>query len=387
MVLVDKVKVRGTESLGCPRVNLRLLAGVANPASMTVCEGGYISPCVEVTLSLSDSVAVGPVRLDGMLSSSDLTGMLFPAVTAGIPFPVGPVGRYGTLSPSDSDSVGPVGPYGMLSPYDSVGPVGLYGMLSPSDSESAGPYGTLSPFNSDSDGPVDPFGTLSPSDTVAVGHVGHDETLSSSDPAGILFPAIPAGILFPVGLVGPIGPYGTLSPSDSDSAILVDPGGTLPSSDLAGVMVADVSAGSASLVGPVGPAMTLGVLPPSNSDSADPVLPTRMLSSSDFECAGPLGPVGTLPPGDDGAGLFPIVPKSELLSVVAVPFPAERDPAVTRLPAEVLVGDCSDVIHRNVTEHSCRTVPEVVKNPVVVAMVGFDVMLMGEDTPLDYVDK
>ena len=231
MVLVDKAKVRGTESLGCPCVNLRLLAGVANPASMTVCEGGYISPCVEVTLSLSDSVAVGPVRLDGMLSSSAIL-----------------VDPGGTLPSSD-----------------------LTGII-------VGPHGTLSPFNSDSDGPVGPFGTLSPSDTVAVGHVGHDGTLSSSDPAGILFPAIPAGILFPVGPVGPIGPYGTLSPSDSDSAILVDPGGTLPSSDLTGIIVADVSAGSASLVGPVGPAMTLGVLSPSNSDSADPVLPHLFLS-------------------------------------------------------------------------------------------------------------
>ena len=33
-------------------------------------------------------------------------------------------------------------------------------------------------------------------------------------------------------------------------------------------------------------------------------------------------------PGGDGTGLFPIVPTSELLSVVEVPFPAERDPAI-----------------------------------------------------------
>ena len=157
-----------------------------------------------------------------------------------------------------------------------------------------------------------------------------------------------------------------------DSAILVDPGGTLASSDLAGIMVSDVSAESASLVGPVGPAMALGY----DSDSADPVVPTRMLSSSVFECAGPLGPVGTLLTGDDGARLFPIIPTGELLPVVAVPFPAERDPAIAQLPAEVLVGDCRDVIHGNVTEHSCRTVSEVVKNPALVAMVGFDVIRM-----------
>ena len=49
------------------------------------------------TLSPSESIAVG---LEGTLSSSDLARMLFPAVPAGIPFPVGPVGPYGTLSPS-----------------------------------------------------------------------------------------------------------------------------------------------------------------------------------------------------------------------------------------------------------------------------------------------
>ena len=98
---------------------------------------------------------------DGTLSSSDLAGMLFPAVPGGIPFPVGPVGPFETLSTSDSGSVGPVGPGG---------------------------------------------------------------TLSSSDLAGTLFPAVPAGIPFPV---GPIGPVGTLSPSDSDSVGPVGPYGTL----------------------------------------------------------------------------------------------------------------------------------------------------------------
>ena len=68
---------------------------------------------------------------------------------------------------------------------------------------------------------------------------------------------------------------------------------------------------------------------------------------------------------------------------MAVPFPAERDPAITQLPAEGLVGECSDVAYKSVTEHGGRSVPEVVETPAVVAMVGFDVMLMGEDTPLD----
>ena len=67
VVLVEEAKVRGTQCLGCPRVDhdLRLLAGVANPASVTVCEDSYISPRVEGTLSPSDSVAVGPEVLEG----------------------------------------------------------------------------------------------------------------------------------------------------------------------------------------------------------------------------------------------------------------------------------------------------------------------------------
>ena len=55
--------------------------------------------------------------------------------------------------------------------------------------------------------------------------------------------------------------------------------------------------------------------------------------SSFFECAGPVGPVGTLLPCDNGTGLFPIVPTGELSSVEAVPFPGERDPVVTQLPS------------------------------------------------------
>ena len=91
------------------------------------------------TLTPSDSVAGGH---DGPLFSSDLAGVLVPAVPAGIPFPVGP-----------------------------AGPVGLDGMLSPSNYVS----GVL----------VDP-----------------GETLPSSNLARMLLPAVPAGILFSVGLVG-----------------------------------------------------------------------------------------------------------------------------------------------------------------------------------------
>ena len=99
------------------------------------------------------------------------------------------------------------------------------------------------------------------------------------------------------------------------------------------------------------------------------------MSSSDFECDGPVGPVGTLPPCDSMTELFPIVPAGELLSVDAVPFPDGRDPVITQSPAEMLVGD------------SHRAVPGVIGDPAVVAMVGLDVMRMGEDTLLDCVGK
>ena len=110
-MLVEEAKVGGTKRLQCPRVDqdLRLLAGVAKPASVTVCEDSHESPCVE-----------------GTLSSPDLAGKLYPVVSAGIPLPVGPVGPvglYGMKSPSDFEPVGQDGPYS--------GPVGSLGTLSP----------------------------------------------------------------------------------------------------------------------------------------------------------------------------------------------------------------------------------------------------------------
>ena len=267
--------------------DIRLLAGVAKPASVTIGEDGHGSPCVGRTLS-----------------SSNITGRLLPVVPAGISFPVGPfdpagpVGPYGTLSPSDSEPAGPDGP------YVAGGPVGPYGSLSPSDSVGpyvaggpVGPDGTLSPFISDpagpyvSGGPFGPYGTLSPSDYkpagsvgpyVAGGHVGPDGTLPPfiSDPAG------PDG-LYVVG--GPVGPYGALSLSDSGSAILVDPGGG-------------------------------GVFP-----FSDPP------------------PGGTLLPGEEGPGSCPSAPTDDPVPVAAVPLPAVRDPMVAHSLVEGLVRDCDDV--------------------------------------------
>ena len=77
VVLVEEAKSGGARRMQFPRVDqdLQLLAGVAKPASVTVCEDSHISPSVEK-----------------MLSSPDLTGNLFPVVPAGSPFPVGQVG-------------------------------------------------------------------------------------------------------------------------------------------------------------------------------------------------------------------------------------------------------------------------------------------------------
>ena len=103
VVLVEEAKSRGgggAHRVECSRLDqdLRLLAGMAKPASGTVCEDSHRSPSAEETPS-----------------SPDLAGKLFPVVPAGIPLPaghVGPVGPYGMTSPSDLTSSGPVGdPY------------------------------------------------------------------------------------------------------------------------------------------------------------------------------------------------------------------------------------------------------------------------------------
>ena len=116
--------------------------------------------------TLSPSTSSSEILVDpgGTLPSSNLTGMLLPAM------PVGPIDRWGTLPPSDSD---PTSPDGL---YVTDGPVGQIGMLSQSTS-------SLEIL-------VDPGGML-----------------PSSDLAGMLLPAMP---------VGPIGRWGTLPPSDSD---------------------------------------------------------------------------------------------------------------------------------------------------------------------------
>ena len=151
----------------------------------------------------------------------------------------------------------------------------------------------------------------------------------------------------------------------------MDPGGTLSSSGLVGILVPDVSAELPSRMGPI---KTLEALSLSDSGSVGPN-------------ASPVGPVGMVLPCDEEKGLFPIVPTGELSSVEAISFPGERDPVITQLPTDMLVGDCGDIVNRGVTGNSCWAVPENIGNPAVVAMIGLDVMPMGEGIQLHGADK
>ena len=199
-------------------------------------------------------------------------------------------GPYGTLSPSDRDSVGPIGPFGTLSPSDSDsdGPVGPCGTLSPSDLVGpVGPCGMLFPSDSDSVSPVGPYGTLSTSDSTPVGPVGPYGMLSPSDP------------------VGPVGPYGTLFPlaclgcCPHRILLLLAPlahMGRCPRWIL--LLLARMECCPPSDLDSVGPVGLCGMLSPSDSTPVGPVGPCGMLSPSDFDSVGPVGPCGTLSPSD-----------------------------------------------------------------------------------------
>ena len=75
VVLVEEAKAGGTPRLDCPSddQDIRLLAGVAKPASVTFYDDILGSPCV-----------------GGTLSSSNIARRLLPVVHAMISFPVGP---------------------------------------------------------------------------------------------------------------------------------------------------------------------------------------------------------------------------------------------------------------------------------------------------------
>ena len=121
-----------------------------------------------------------------------------------------------------------------------------------------------------------------------------------------------------------------------------------PSSDLARMRGPAPSAGAAVLMGPVGPVMSLGVLPLSDSGSAEHVMPARIQYSSIIEFLGPLGPVETLLPGEDGPGLCPISLTVGLLPGAAVLLPAVRDPMIALSPVEGLKRACAEVGEKNI---------------------------------------
>ena len=159
--------------------------GTQSPSDFEIVgpDGPYVGP-----VGPSDSeLAKGPVGPGGTLSSPDSAGILFPAMPAGILLPVGPVGpigSYGTLCLSDSDSAILVDPGGVF-------PGGVSGGVS----DSAGPAIL-----------VDPGGVFPSSDLT--------DMRGSDTPAESAI------------LMGPVGPpmwLGVLPPADSESADPVIP--------------------------------------------------------------------------------------------------------------------------------------------------------------------
>ena len=134
MVLAEEAKGGDAQRVQRPHVDqdIRLLAGKAKPARVTVCDDSHLSPSVE-----------------GTLSSPDLAGKLFPVLSTGIPPPVGPVGPVGPCgltSPSDMTSVGPVGPVlTLLARWARILHVARWDVV-PCDSDAPGPVTSMTTF-------------------------------------------------------------------------------------------------------------------------------------------------------------------------------------------------------------------------------------------------
>ena len=69
--------------------------------------------------------------------------------------------------------------------------------------------------------------------------------------------------------------------------------------------------------------------------------------------------------------------------VATVPLPAIRDPMVTHLPLEGIVGECDVVTDENITVHGGWSDPDVVGTPAVVAMVGMNALTIRNHAPFD----
>ena len=160
VVLVEETKAGGTPRLGCPREDqdIRLLAGVAKPASVTVCIGGdavLFRHCREtpsggtcwtrmarmLQVALLARLGHCPPLTLLALTARMLQGALLAQMGRCPHLSCWPVccrvcWPYGTLSPFNSD---PAGPDGL---YVAGGPVGPFGTLSPSDSgcDTGGPW-------------------------------------------------------------------------------------------------------------------------------------------------------------------------------------------------------------------------------------------------------
>ena len=158
---------------------------------------------------LFPAIPVGPVGRWGTLPSSDSdpAGPDGPSVTGGS------VAQLGTLSPSTFASAILVNSGGTLPSSDLAGmllpaiPVGIWGTLSSSDSDPArqdGPHVA--------GGPVGHLGTLSPSTSESGILVDHGWVFSSSDLAEKRGPAPPAGSAVLRGPVGPAMSLETLLP-------------------------------------------------------------------------------------------------------------------------------------------------------------------------------
>ena len=116
-MLVDGANAGGTPRWECPREDqdIRSLAGVTKPASVTVDDDG---------LGWLSWMTVFGV----MLFSSDTAGRLLPVVPTGESSPVGPIDPDGPVVAG-----GPVGPDGTLSPFilDHAGPAGRHVAIGP----------------------------------------------------------------------------------------------------------------------------------------------------------------------------------------------------------------------------------------------------------------
>ena len=98
-------------------------------------------------------------------------------------------------------------------------------------------------------------------------------------------------------------------------------------------------------------------------------MPTRIQYSYIVELLGPLGPVETLLPGEDGPGLCPIGLTVGLLPGAAVPLPAVRDPMIALSPVEGLERDCADDGEKSIAVHGGWSGPDVARNVLRILVV------------------